>query len=123
MTSEATASAVRSQKTAIFKRTLGDKYMKTIGKIVAVKLVTIALALAALTTPVRAGQLLPNGLSGVNGLTSLNGLSGVNGMCPPNGRCASSGATSFVGIWTESGIDPSMPLAAAIATGTKPPST
>jgi hypothetical protein len=119
--------------------------VKTLAKSVTSKLAMVALGLLALAAPARAGQILPNGLRTLNGLSTsnglrtsnglstsnglrtsnglstsnglrtLNGLRTSNGLCPPNGPCASADATSFVGIWKASGIDPSQPLATAIA--------
>ena len=90
--------------------------MKTQIKIVAMKLAVLGLTLAALAAPARAGQALPNGLNSLNGISSINGLNSLNGLCPSSVPCSSSSVTTFIAIWTASGIDPSKPLATAIAT-------
>ena len=59
--------------------------MKTQIKMVATKLATVGLALAALAAPARAASFSPNGLSMLNGLNSVNGLSSTNGLSTTNG--------------------------------------
>jgi hypothetical protein len=75
--------------------------LKTRIKIVALKLATVGLAVAALAAPARAGQLLPNGRATANGLSAVNelrpnddpgmanDLQSINGLCPSFGPCSS----------------------------------
>ena len=71
--------------------------MKTLGKLVCMKLAIGGLALAALAAPARAGQVAPRALASDHGPRSLNGL------CPSTVPCAADSVTALLGIRTSSG--------------------
>lgn len=83
--------------------------MKTLNKIVAMRLAVGGLALTALAAPARARQVAPHGLANYNGLQSLDGV------CPSIVPCVSNFETTFIGTWSASGIDSSNRLATTIA--------
>lgn len=81
--------------------------MKARIKMIAMRLAAVGLALAPLTAPARARQVVPNGLANSNGLNSVNGLHSVNGMASINGLTLANASQTKNGLSQANG--PSQP--------------